>query len=146
VRRALLALSVLPVWAIAAVLLPWFWPWAPAAGHLLVLALLGSLLADIFLREYRKIPFTCSYLPGKSKVHMVFWAGVIPLVWTIHKLVELEQKALASPLSFAGMSALLAAFAYAARRVTDASPDWIGPEIQFEESPSDELTVLGLNR
>ena len=77
VRRALLAVSLFPVWAASAALLFWFWPWATVAGHLLILGLLGSLLADLSLRGFRKIPFTCSYLPGKSKVHMLFWFGVI---------------------------------------------------------------------
>jgi hypothetical protein len=30
----------------------------------------------------------CSYLPGKSKVHMVFRVGVIPLAMIVHKAVE----------------------------------------------------------
>jgi hypothetical protein len=144
VRRALLALSVLPVLTAFAALLLWFWPWTTVAEHLLVLGLLGSLLADISLRGFRKIPFTCSWLPGKSKVHMVFWFGIIPLVVAVHKAAELEQRAMASPLSYWAMAAILGAGAFAARWVTNGSANRSGTEIQFEESASDELVGLGL--
>ena len=128
VRRALLALSVFPVWVAYAVVLLWFWPWRQAAEHLLILGLLGSLLADAFLKDFQKIPFTCSYLPGK-KVHLVFWLGVVPLVWAIHKLVQLEQRAMESPLGFLALAVILGAAAVGTRRVTDWSVTWSGPEI-----------------
>jgi hypothetical protein len=146
VRRALLALAVLPVWVATAALLLWFWPWTPAAQHLLLLGMLGSLLVDISLRGFRKIPFTCSYLPGKSKAHMLFWFGIIPLVIAIHKLVGLELRAMANPLSYWAMAAALAAAAFAARKLTNASANRSGPEIQVEESASAELVGLGLGR
>jgi hypothetical protein len=144
VRRALLALSVLPVWAASAAFLLWFWPWTPAAEHLLLLGLLGTVLVDLSLKGFRKIPFTCSYLPGKSKVHLLFWFGIIPLVGAIHKAAELEQRAMASPPIYWAMAATLGATAFAARRVTLMSANRSGPEIQFEESASGELIGLGL--
>jgi len=129
-----------------AALLLWFWPWTPAVEHLLVLGILGSILADISLKGFRKIPFTCSYLPGKSKVHMVFWFGVIPVVIALDNAVELEQRALASPARYWAMAAILAAAALAARWFANRSAKGSGPEIQFEESASDELLALKLNR
>jgi hypothetical protein len=145
VRRALLTLSILPVWAASAAFLLWFWTWTVAAEHLLVLGLLGIVLVDISLKDFRKIPFTCSYLPGKSKVHMLFWFGIIPLVVAIQKLAELEQRAMASPLGYWAMVVTLGAAAFAARRLTNRSANRNGPEVQFEESASGELTGLGLN-
>jgi hypothetical protein len=144
VRRALLALSVLPVVAVSAALLLWFWPWPAVWEHLVVLGLLGSVLADVSLRDFRKIPFTCSYLPGKSKAHLVFWFGIIPLVILIHKGAGVEQRAMASPLSYAAMAATLGSAALAARWVTDRGAS--STELQFEVSGSDELIGLGLNR
>jgi hypothetical protein len=145
VRRALLAASVFPVLAALAALLLWFWPWTTVAEHLLVLGLLGSLLVDISLRDFRKIPFTCSYLPGKSKVHMVFWFGIVPVVLAIHKFAQLELRAMSSPLSYWTMAGALAVASIAARLLAHTSATRSEPEIQFEESASDELTRLGLN-
>jgi hypothetical protein len=145
VRGALLAISVFPVWAASAALLLWFWPWMIAAEHLLLLGLLGLILVDASLKGFRKIPFTCSYLPGKSKVHMVFWFGIIPLVMAIQQAAELEQRAMSSPLGYWAMVVTLGAVAFAARRLTNMSANRSGPEVQFEESASDELVGLGLN-
>jgi hypothetical protein len=145
VRGALLAISVFPVWAASAALLFWFCPWMIAAEHLLLLGLLGLVLVDASLKGFGKIPFTCSYLPGKSKVHMVFWFGIIPLVVAIQQAAELEQRAMSSPLGYSAMVVTLGAVAFAARRLTNMSANRSGPEVQFEESASDELVGLGLN-
>jgi hypothetical protein len=145
VRRAMLAASVFPVVAASAALLLWFWPWTTVAVHLLILGLLGSLLVDVSLRGFRKIPFTCSYLPGKSKVHMVFWFGVFPVVLAIHRLAQLEQRAMASPLRYWAMTGTLAAATFAARLASNMDANRSGPGIQFEESATDELIGLNLN-
>jgi hypothetical protein len=75
-RRALLLLSAAPIWLGSAALCLRFWPLRQALGHLVLLGLLAMLLADLCLCGFRKIPFTCSYLPGKSQVHMVFLSGL----------------------------------------------------------------------
>ena len=144
VRRALLTLAILPVLAAFALLL-WFWPWTPVAEHLLLLGLTGSVLADLSLRDFRKIPFTCSYLPGKSKAHLVFWFGIIPLVFVIQEAVELEQRAMANTMIYACAAVILGIAALGARRFANASAIRNQPQTQFEETPSDELVALGLN-
>jgi hypothetical protein len=67
------------------------------------------------------------------------------LVVAIHQAVELEQRAMSSPPIYWAMVVTLGAVAFAARWVTDTSANRSGPEIQFEESPSDELIGLRLN-
>jgi len=146
VRRSLLALSVFPVLTASAALLLWFWPWTPAAEHLLLLWILGSVLVDISLLNFRKIPFTCSYLPGKSKAHLVFWFGVIPVVIAIHQAAGLERDAMRNPLTYWSLVAGLGAAAVVARWASDSRARRDGPAIQFEESASDEVIGLGLNR
>lgn len=145
VRRALLACVVFPILAASAALLL-LWPWREVSEHLLLLALLGSILADVSLKEFRKIPFACSYLPGKSKAHLVFWFGILPLVVAIQYAVQWEQRAIATPRIYLYVAIALGAGAYIARKVANASARHSGPEIQFEEFPSDELVGLGLSR
>lgn len=79
VRRTFLLLAVVPVWICAAVAMLWLWPWRVAAAHLVLLALLGSILSDACTLGFHKIPFTCSYQPGKTKMHFAFW-GILLLV------------------------------------------------------------------
>ena len=92
-RRSLLLLSVAPVWLGSAALCLRLWPWRQAAGHLAILGLIGILLADLCLHGFRKIPFTCSYLPGKSQVNMVF-LGAVGLLWGVMLSVKVERQAL----------------------------------------------------
>lgn len=144
-RRALLLLSVAPVWLISAAVCFWLWPWRQAAAHLAVLGLLGTILADVCLWGFRKIPFTCSYLPGKSQVHMIVVAAVI-LILLVAQSVIWEQEALQRPGIMAAMLTLLAVAAVAIRwRITVlARSDQEG--LQFEEEGTPAVLELGLYR
>jgi hypothetical protein len=55
-RRALLVASVAPVWIASTAVYFWMWPWRPALGHLVALALLGIILVEIALYGTQKIP------------------------------------------------------------------------------------------
>ena len=145
VRRAMLAVTLLPVAGATAAVLLAFWHWLALAQHLLVLVLVGSVVTDLSLREFRKIPFTCSYLPGKSKVHMVFWFGIIPLVFLVHKLAELEDGLMDSAAGYCAMVAVLTVAGWAARRAVNHDAAENSLEAQFEETSPDELLTLGLN-
>jgi hypothetical protein len=145
IRRALLLLSVTPVWLASAVLCLWLWPWRQAAGHLALLGLLGMILADLCLHSFRKIPFTCSYLPGKSKVNMVFLyaAGVM---WFITLCVRFERRLLQEPRNMATMLVLFVLAAVCTRSGTAALARLGEEELKFEEEPVPAVFELGLHR
>jgi CubicO group peptidase (beta-lactamase class C family) len=92
-RRSLWTLSVAPAWAISAIVFLAFWPWRPAAGHLILLALLGIAIAELCLLGSQKIPFTCSWLPGKSNFHITFWVCILLILEIVLKITELELRA-----------------------------------------------------
>ncbi len=143
-RRSLLLLSLAPAWAATAALFLWMWPWRPAAAHILVLGLFGMILAEICLLGPQKIPFTCSYLPGRSNIHMTFWLCIGLLMKVVNKAAEFEQRAIESPGATAALLALLGAVLLAARwrtSVVAASPEG---ELQFDQAPPDQLQLLGL--
>jgi cation transport ATPase len=144
-RRALLLLSVAPVWVVSTVVCFRLWPWHQAAGHLAVLTLLGMLLTDLSLCGFRKIPFTCSYLPGKSQAHMVFLAAC-GLVWLVHLGVTFERQALQEPRTMMATLMLLAVAAAGVRWGTAARARLDERELQFEEVPAPAVLGLGLHR
>ena len=81
-RRAVLVMATIPTWIAAAALSSCCRPWTLVAEHLVVLALAGSITTDAALIGVEKIPFACSYLPGKTNVQYIFCAvlmGVTPL-------------------------------------------------------------------
>ena len=96
-RRALVLVSVAPVWAAWAVAFLALWRWQPALGHLVLLAFLGMTFVETALIGAVKIPCTCTYLPGKSYVHLAFCIAVIWFLALILKGARLELDALQQP-------------------------------------------------
>jgi hypothetical protein len=141
-RRALMFLSVVPVWLISAAVSLKLWP--QAVDHLIVLALLAIILADLVLWGFCKIPFTCSYLPGKSQAHMVFLAA-IGLVVLVTQSVLFERRALEEPGTTIAMLALIVVVAAAIRwRVTIMAR--ADRELKYDETDPSALLDLGLSR
>lgn len=146
IRRSLLILGMAPVWTGLAVLFLSIWPWWPAAGHLILLGLVGVIFAELCLNGFQKIPFTCSYLPGKSNVHMVFLVFLMLLIPLIDGVARLEQRALGDPAGFALMVSILGILALCARWRTAALAKSPRAVLQFEEVPRPEVQTLGLRR
>jgi hypothetical protein len=145
IRRSLYALAVAPAWTILAVLLFWLWPWRAAAEHLVVLGLLSVIVAEMCLHGFQKIPFTCSYLPGKSYFHMaaLAFAG---LMFLGVKGAELERDAFDSPSLYARVAAFLFIAAVLARWRTSAQAQSEESTVQFEDLEIPAIQSLGLHR
>jgi len=135
-------LSVVPIWTVSAVVLFYVAPWRIAAGHLIALGLFGIILADMCLSGFQKIPFTCSYLPGKSPAHRAFltvWGTLLFMATA----VEYEVNALRSPARFAVMLAILCVAASCARWWAVSRANLPEAGLRFEEL--DEPTIFALN-
>jgi hypothetical protein len=141
VRRALFVLAVTPVWLLLAVLFLLRWPTWQIAGHLALLTLVGLIVVELSLYGFHKLPFTCSYLPGQSKVHVVFWGLLLVLVPLV--AARFEMRLLYRPLGFLCMVALLTSAAAWARWRTTASAN-AAEELIFEEEYPPEVFALNL--
>jgi hypothetical protein len=84
-RATLLVFSVFPMVITAILLSLNYRPRLHVAQHLVILAIFGCLLVEIALINFDKVPFTCSYLPGKSNIQTVFWGAVF--VWIMLTLL-----------------------------------------------------------
>jgi hypothetical protein len=144
-RRALLLLAVAPVWLVTAVTCLALWPGRQTAAHLAILGLVGMIVVDICLLGFRKIPFTCSYLPGKSRVHMALLVA-LGLLLTGPETALLERHALRQTGSMAVMLAVLVVAWGAVRRTTVALARREEQEPRFEEQQSPVVMELGLHR
>jgi hypothetical protein len=142
-RRSLQLLAVVPVWLLSAALACGFRPASQGAAHLAVLALLGIILVELCLVGFYKVPFTCSYLPGKTNIQFAFWGFAIVLLAVIVPCAEFEMRALHQADRYGFMISLLvglavALFAYNDHRAKSAV-------IYFEETPDAVITTLGLS-
>ena len=144
-RRSLIAMSVLPIWLVVAIVLLMVWPLRLAAEHLLALAMFGGCLVEFSLLGFQKVPFTCSYLPGKTNVHIVFWASVLLAIPFAYEIANLEQRLL---LSLSGYIALLLllSVAWAAARRRTKSQVAAATQLKFEDVSDPEIFGLKLDR
>jgi hypothetical protein len=142
-RITLILLAEVPVLVASAILSATFRPLHEVGAHLLILFLLGCLLAEFCLIGFYKVPFTCSYLPGKSNVQFIFWGFLVLFVPLAMKFVSLEQHAfthLPALLAIIGflMVVLVALRAFNHRQAKSAA-------IYFEELPVEVITTLKLS-
>jgi hypothetical protein len=145
IRRPLFVLAVAPVWCISAVYFLSIWPWRPAVSHLVILGIWGMILAWISLHGFQKIPFTCSWLPGKSVVHMVCLAA-LGVLFLIGRLAAFERRALDDPVAYAKLLAIFALAVVVVRWRTVAQARSEESFVQFEELPPPAVMALGLRR
>jgi hypothetical protein len=145
IRRPLFVLSVGPVWLASATVLLWAWPWRPVLGHLLILGLWGTILAFVSLYGFHKIPFTCSYLPGKSRVNLMFVAAG-GLLYAIGFGIAAELRALRDPAAYVELVGFLSAAAVYCWWRTAALAKAEESVVLFEEEESPAILGLGLFR
>lgn len=141
-RLCLLLFGVAPICILSAAFSFHFRPWQPAALHLVFLALTGWVLVEVGLIRFYKVPFTCSYLPGKTNIQVIFWGFAFVLLITGLILERFELDALDHLPKFSGLIAVAVAAGLALliyNRVKSKSA-----ELYFEELPPELITSLGL--
>jgi len=142
-RRVLYTLSLLPVGLLFALVFFALWPAPLAAKHLVILLLLGTLVGELSLFRFRKIPFTCSWLPGKSRIHLATPA-IFVLVLLTSSFTAFELAALTNDSRYVlFLSVLLVAvgIAHWLARSAAHSPQAL---IRFDEEPPPAVLELNL--
>jgi hypothetical protein len=142
-RKTLLLLALAPVVAIAAPIYMAVWPWQRALGHSAFLLAFGLLIIELALTGFVKVPFTCSYLPGKANLKIMFgvYWGLLIIVSEI--VTDVEQRALLHPAGYAWlMGVTLLAWLVAAVRSRGVHARI--PALSFEEQPEPAVFGLGL--
>jgi hypothetical protein len=144
VRFSWLALGVTPVLLIVAGAFLTAYPLAQVLCHLATMLLLGMLLVELCLYAFQKIPFTCSYQPGKANIHFVFWVSLVFFLLLLEEAADFESRMLNHPLSCLLMIFFLATAATAMRWITHVRG---GPadDVVFEEEYPAEIVSLKLN-
>jgi hypothetical protein len=140
-RRAFVVLALTPAIALSAIAFLAIWPWEPAVRHVTILLLLGIALIELSLYGTQKIPFTCSYLPGRSHFHLTFWLCIGLLMLLISRGAQFERRALSHDNLFGGIVATLVVIAAAAR----LGHRWNSTEVQFDDDPPPAMIGLHLN-
>ena len=80
VERLFMRLVVWPV-LIGSLALQWAVFGASAVAAVPIAYLAGVILVELFIHTWRRIPFTCSYIPGKRNVALVFLIALVSYVF-----------------------------------------------------------------
>jgi hypothetical protein len=144
-RTALLLLSVLPVWLVSGAFFSLLWPWRLVLAHQVVLLLMGMILIDLSLHRFPKIPFTCSYMPGKGNLQFVFWGFALILLPLINAAARFEFGLLDRPIALCLAVTFLAIILLCARTYNRFTAKDL-KEIQFDEVLEPEIVGLHLDR
>ncbi len=142
VWRCMLLLAVLPPLLAAVVLSLPYRPVPQAVAHLAVLLALGFIFADLSLVGFYKIPFTCSYVPGKSNFQLLFWAGLGVFVLLLIFMLQIEYPALHSPRKAGYLLLVLGAAAVVLRIYNHQQAK--SAVLYFEEPVPEVIIKLGL--
>lgn len=141
-RVALLLFGVAPVLIVATLLALNFRPWQHIAQHLSILALLGCLLVEISLYKFDKVPFTCSFLPGKTNVQVIFWGfGFIVSIFSIWSAMY-DQSGLHDISKYLNMAGVLLGGTIALGILNRVRAR--NAVLYFEEKPEEVIARLGL--
>ena len=142
VWRSLLLLAVLPAWLAAVSLSLPYRPFPQTAAHLAVLLALGFIFADLSLIGFYKIPFTCSYVPGKSNFQFLFWTGLGVFILLMVFMLQIEYPALHSPKQSAYLLLVLGGAAIVLRIFNHRQAK--SAVLYFEEPVQEIIIKLGL--
>ena len=110
-----------------------------------MLGLVGTILVEACLYNFHKIPFTCSYLPGKSNIYYLFFAYAMLSVYALNGAARLERIALRNKNHYVVLSAVLTATAILVRWRTESHAREGGAELRFEELEKPAVLELGLH-
>jgi hypothetical protein len=143
IRRSVYILGILPIWLALAVVFFILWSVRTAAAHLVILALLGMIVAELSLSGFSKIPFTCSYQPGKSRFHML--GGVFGiLLFLMGQGAALERRALDNSLLYAITVGILGLVLILLLRRTRSQATAEGATLQFDDAPEPIILTLDI--
>jgi len=132
VRAAMLFVGVLPTTVMGFVTAASLWGFRPALAHSAICATMGMLLAEILMVRLRKLPFTCTYFPGNSRVGTLwplYLTGFGTYAYTVaawQAVFMVRARPVVMFLSVVGLAVLL--FAFLRRRYLREIPSLVFSE------------------
>ena len=122
-----------------------FWPRVPALVHLVVLMMVASIVTETALRDFRKVPFACSYLPGKSDLRLKLGTYGIGFLFATYVGAAMESSMLETTGRMVLGLGILTLFAMRARRRWAAFAQSPVEQLQFEDLEIPEVSPLNLS-
>ena len=143
VRKWIVVMGIVPLFAVLTPIEVTFRGWWLAFLHLSYALLLSLVLLNLLLVWFRKIPFTCSYFPGKTSMAVMlvlYLAGFSVYAW---RMADLEQQMIAKPLQLAVFYICGLATLYLLRRL-ERREQHVDDFLIYEDQPDPVVRTLEL--
>jgi hypothetical protein len=140
-KKGIIFYAVLPLFVVLYVFYTSLWGWMIALFFCLFGFAVSTLLVEIVFINQRKIPFACTYLPGKGKLH-IFWIVYLgSLIAYISIMSSVAYKLLLNPTGFISFSAIFLLL-FVSIRLVQNRVFLHDAEIIYEEKPEPILVTL----
>jgi hypothetical protein len=143
-RRTLLWFGIVPLFCVLSPFYFVLWPPGVAFAHLLFSVTISVLLAEALVLDFWKIPFTCSYPPGKANITVLwifYWAAFTTYAYS---MASLEAWMVLRPRRLV-LFYLAAAVVWWGFERFRRRGDAIGFTLMFEDAPDPIVRTLGLS-
>ena len=144
-RAALWTLGVAPVALVTTPIYLALWGPGLAFAHTVFWVLMAGVLTELLLCRFHKVPFACSYVPGKANVKLLWPLYALALTAYASWTARLELWLLGRPLWWIVacttlIAGLVTVIGRRRRALASASP------LQYEEAVDPAVQVLGVMR
>jgi hypothetical protein len=143
VRKVMWAFGVVPL---PASLYPFYaalWGVEASLLHLSFVFTLAGILVEILLLRFQKVPFTCSYLPGRANLKLYWFPYVASFSLYAYGMASIERRMLEYPVRFVIFyTAAFAVLCYLKLRRRQLPPS--ERAVIFEEQPEPAVRSLNL--
>jgi hypothetical protein len=99
-KKGIIFFAILPLFVVLFVFYIFLWGWMIALFFCLYGFVVSSLLVEIVFVGHRKIPFACTYLPGKRKMHIFWIVYLFALISYVSIMTSLGYELLLNPSNF----------------------------------------------
>ena len=143
-RKAVMVFAILPLFGSLAPFYVALWGWQTAALHTCFGMTLSLILMELLLLKLRKIPFTCSYVPGKARLNTRWFLYLMAFTTYAYTMSRLELWMLKSPMRlvvFYGLAFSVLGGVIALRDRLQAG----GFALVFDEEPEPVVRTLNLS-
>jgi hypothetical protein len=142
-QKVLIVCGIVPVLLLSAPVEVYMLGWGVALGQTVVTALLCLILVEVLMRDFAKIPFTCSYTPGKQNptITLTMYWGFFLIYASV--ATAIEESALRNPIGFTAYVIVLGMILWFVRRSRQEA--WEDQTLIYEDSLEPTVRVLGLS-
>jgi hypothetical protein len=99
-RKGIFFLNLLPLFTLLFLFYAFLWGWQLAFYHCLFGLTVATLIMEVFFLHYCKLPFACTYLPGKEKLQLFWIIYLLAFLVYINFFVWLDHYLLRNPQLF----------------------------------------------